>query len=72
MVNRSPSLSLVEKNPHEEWNGKKSSLENLIEFGCDAYVHIPKEIMSKLDNKDEKCIFIGYKDDIKEHKLLNP
>ena len=41
-------------------------------FGCDAYVHVPKEKMSKLDNKDEKCIFIGYKDGMKGYNIWNP
>ena len=40
-------------------------------FGCDAYVHVPKEKRRKLDNKDEKCIFIGYKDGMKGYKLWN-
>ena len=41
-------------------------------FGCDAYVHVPKENMSKLDKKAEKCIFIGYKDCLKGYKIWNP
>jgi hypothetical protein len=41
-------------------------------FGCDAYVHVPKENMSELDKKVEKCIFIGYKDGLKGYKLWNP
>jgi hypothetical protein len=41
-------------------------------FGCDAYVHVPKEDRSKLDNKDEKCIFIDYKYGVKGYKLWNP
>jgi hypothetical protein len=41
-------------------------------FGCDAYVHVPKENRSKLDKKAEKCIFIGYKDGVKGYKLWNP
>jgi hypothetical protein len=72
LVNRSPSSTLVEKTPHEAWTGKKPSLEHLRVFGCDAYVHVPKENRSKLDNKVEKCIFIGYKDGIKGYKLWNP
>ena len=28
--------------------------------------------MSKLDNKVEKCIFVGYTDGIKGYKLWNP
>jgi hypothetical protein len=40
-------------------------------FGCDTYVHVPKENRSKLDKKAEKCIFIGYKDGVKGYKLWN-
>jgi hypothetical protein len=43
----------------------------LVRFGCDSYVHVPKENRSKLDNKDEKCIFIGYKDGVKGYNLWN-
>ena len=35
-------------------------------------MHVPKEKRSKLDNTDEKCIFVGYKDGIKGYKLWNP
>jgi hypothetical protein len=72
LVNQSPSSALDDKNPHEVWSRKKLSLQHLRVFGCDAYVHVPKENRSKLDNKDEKCIFIGYKDDVKGYKLWNP
>jgi len=53
------------------WSGKKPSLANLRFFGCDAFVHVPKENRSKLDNKAEKSIFIGYKDGVKGYKLWN-
>ena len=70
LVNISPSLKLEETNPHELWTGKKPSLSYLRVFGCDAYVHVPKEKRTKLDNKSEsRCIFIGYKDGLKGYKL---
>jgi hypothetical protein len=71
LFNRSSSSALDDKTPHEVWSGKKPSLQNLRVFGCDAYVHVPKENRSKLDKKDEKCIFIGYKDGVKGYKLWN-
>jgi hypothetical protein len=71
LVNRSPSSALDDTTPHEVWSGKKPSLQHLRVFGCDAYVHVPKENRSKLDNKAEKCIFIGYKDGVKGYKLWN-
>jgi hypothetical protein len=72
LVNKSPSSTLNDKTPHEVWTGKKPSLTHLKVFGCEAYVHVPKENMSKLDKKVEKCIFIGCKDGIKGYKLWNP
>ena len=72
LVNISPSSALEDKNPHEVWTGKKTSLSHLRVFGCDAYVHVPKEKRTKLDNKSERCIFIGYKDGLKGYKLWNP
>jgi hypothetical protein len=69
LVNRSPSSSLYGKTPHEVWTGKKSSLTHIMVFGCDAYAHIPKENTSKIDKRDEKSIFIGYKDGLKGYKL---
>jgi hypothetical protein len=49
LVNRSPSLVLVDKNTHEAWTGKKPALEHFRVFGCDAYVHVAKENRSKVD-----------------------
>eukprot|EP00253_Pinus_taeda_P035873 PITA_35873 len=72
LVNRSPSSALEDKTPQEVWTGKTPSLSHLRVFGCDAYVHVPKEKRTKLDSKSEKCIFIGYKDGLKGYKLWNP
>jgi hypothetical protein len=71
LVNRSPSSALDDKTPHEVWTGKKPSLQHLRVFGCDAYVHVPKENRSKLDKKAEQCIFIGYKYGVKGYKIWN-
>ena len=48
LVNRSPSSVLEDKTPHEVWTGKKPSLSHLRVFGCDAYVHVPKQKRTKL------------------------
>jgi hypothetical protein len=72
LVNQSPSSTLDDKTLHEVWTKKKHSLQHLRVFGCDAYVHVPKENKSKLNKKAEKCIFIGYKDRAKCYKIWNP
>jgi transposase InsO family protein len=69
LVNISPSSALDDKNPQEVWTRKKPSLTHLKVFGLETYVHVLKENKSKLDKKNEKCIFIGYKDGIKGYKL---
>jgi hypothetical protein len=71
LVNRSPSSTLDDKNPHEVWTGKKPSLTHLKVFGCEAYVHVPKENKIKLDKKAENCIFIGYKYGLKGYNIWN-
>ena len=72
LVNQSPTSTLVEKTTQEVWTGKKPSIKHMKVFGCDAYVHVPKEKRRKLDNKAKKCIFIGYKDGMKGYKIWNP
>ena len=71
VVNRSSTWTLVDKTPYETWVGKRNSLIHLRLFGCDSFVHIPKERRQKLDNKSKKCIFVEYKDRVKGYKLWN-
>jgi transposase InsO family protein len=71
VVNKSSTSSLIEKNPYKAWDGKRPSLAHLIVFGCDAFVHIPKERRKKLDSNSKKCIIIRYKDGVKGYKLWN-
>ena len=63
---------LVDKVPHEVSSSKNPYVAHLRFFGCEAFLHAPKEKRSKLDNKAEKCIFIGYKVRLKGNKLWNP
>lgn len=40
-------------------------------FGCIAYAHALDQLRKKLDDKGEKCIFIGYNTESKVYKLYN-
>jgi hypothetical protein len=62
----SPSLALVNTTPHEVWLGKNPSFSHLKVFVCDSFVHDPKEKRRKIDKKEIKCIFIGYKERMKD------
>jgi len=56
----------------EAWSGRKHSVTHVRVFGCVAYAHVPNELRKKLDDKGEKCIFVGYSDESKTYKLYNP
>jgi hypothetical protein len=63
------SSALVDMTPHEVWSGDKRSVSHIKVFGSDQFVHVPKEKRSKLDKKEFKCIFIGYKEGMKGYKI---
>jgi hypothetical protein len=71
LVNMSPSSTLVDTTPNEVWYGKNTSVAHIKVFGCDAFLHVPKEKRRKMDKKEVKCIFIGYKEGMKRYKLLD-
>jgi hypothetical protein len=62
LLNMSPSSVLIDMTPHEVWSSKNPLVSYLKLFGCDTFVHVPKEKRSKLDKNKVKCIFIGYKE----------
>ena len=41
-------------------------------FGSEAWAHIPDEKRNALQPKSEKCIFVGYFEDVKVYRLLQP
>ena len=46
--------------PKRVWTRKDVSYKHLRMFSCRAYVHIPKDERSKLDNKAKEYIFLGF------------
>ena len=58
VLNRSPCVPLQHEVPEKVWSGKDISYNRLRVFGCKAFVHIPKNKRSKLDEKT-RHIFIG-------------
>lgn len=41
-------------------------------FGCNTFIHLPKEQKTKLDSKAIECIFLGYGDDKFSYILWDP
>eukprot|EP00794_Sanderia_malayensis_P014530 gene14530-biopygen11634 len=58
--NRSPTVALSGLTPYECMYGKKPDVSNLKVFGCKAFVHVPKERRTKLEEKSTCCVFVGY------------
>ena len=72
ILNRSPTKIVRDKIPQEAWSGKHHCVSHFRVFVCIAYAHVLTETRSKLDDKSEKCIFIGYDEQSKAYKLFNP
>ena len=72
LVNRSPSVPLRFNIPETEWTGKEISYNHMKVFGCKAFIHVPKEQRTKLDDKAIPCIFIGYGDEEFSYKFWDP
>ncbi|KAD6454100.1 hypothetical protein E3N88_08806 [Mikania micrantha] len=72
LLNRATTKVISDKTPDEAWYGRKPSVYHLRIFGCVAYGHIPVNLRKKLDDRAEKCIFIGYSQESKEYRLYNP
>ncbi|GKV07212.1 hypothetical protein SLEP1_g19010 [Rubroshorea leprosula] len=70
ILNRSLTSSLPNMKPKEAWNGRKLAIDYFRNFGCIAYAHVPDQKRSKLDDKGEKCIFLGIPIDFKNGKDL--
>ena len=51
LKNRCPTKAVTGKTPYEAWFGQKPRVDHLRVFGCDAYVHVPKDERGKLDSK---------------------
>ena len=72
LINRSPTIALDGGIPEEVWTGKNLNYSHLKIFGCEAFIHIPKENRTKLDDKSMKCIFLGYADEDFGYRLWDP
>ncbi|GKV32736.1 hypothetical protein SLEP1_g41320 [Rubroshorea leprosula] len=72
ILNRSPKSPLSNLTPEEALSGRRPAVDYFRIFGCIAYAHVPDQKRSKLDDKGEKCIFLGVNDQSKAYRLYNP
>ncbi len=69
--NRSPTKAVDGMTPYEAWHDIKPRVDHLRVFGCDAYMHVPKDERGKLDPKSKKCILLGYGRETKGYRLFD-
>jgi hypothetical protein len=70
IVNRTPTKALKNITPKEGWTKIKPDVSLFRVFGSIAWAHIPNEKRKALHPKSEKCIFVGYSEDVKGYRLL--
>lgn len=72
LQNRTVTTSLNYKTPFEIWTGRKPDVSHLRVLGSTVMVHVPKQNRLKWDRKSEKCILVGYSNDVKGYRIYNP
>ncbi|UYV83114.1 hypothetical protein LAZ67_22002254 [Cordylochernes scorpioides] len=72
ILNRTFTKQAPNTTPYELFFGRKVSLYNLKIFGCEAWLHTPKERRRKWDKKSQKMIFLGYDKTCTNFRLWNP
>ncbi|GAU41877.1 hypothetical protein TSUD_367420 [Trifolium subterraneum] len=59
-LNRCPTKMLNNVTQEECWSGNKPNVSHLKVFGSIAYRHVPDQLRSKLDDKGEVMVLVGY------------
>ena len=72
IVNRTPTKALKNVTPEEAWSSIKLDVSHFRVFGSEAWAHIPDAKHKALEPKSEKCIFVGYSENVKGYRLLQP
>lgn len=58
--------------PFEAWHGKKPKISHLKVFGCVAHVKAVGPGLSKLSDRSNKMVFIGYESGTKGYRFFDP
>jgi transposase InsO family protein len=72
LKNRCPTKAVNGMVPEESWTGRRVSLDHLKVFGAKAFVHIPHQKRTKWDSKSQEMIMVGYCEDSKAYRLIDP
>lgn len=70
--NRIVAKHLNDITPHQAFTGSKPSLSHIRIFGTKAFMYIQKGQRKKWDAKAKEMIFVGYDEDKKSYRLMDP
>ena len=70
VVNHTPTMVLNNITTKEAWSSIKLDVNHFRVFGSDAWAHIPDAKHKALEHKSEKCIFVGYFEDVRGYRLI--
>jgi hypothetical protein len=70
--NRSPHRFVEDMTPFEAWTSHKPNVTHFRIFGSHACAHIPSEKRKALNPQSTPCIFVGYPNDVKVYRLIDP
>jgi len=72
ILNRSPTRSLKNKTPFEDWYKRKPTVRHLKTFGCVAHVKVVGPGLTKMADRSTRMAFIGYESGTKGYRLFDP
>jgi len=72
LLNRSPNFSIKHKMLEELYTGEKQDLSHLRILGCRFFCTHTQEGKKKVGFKGKKYIFVGYCEDSKGYRLIDP
>ncbi|KAG6486736.1 hypothetical protein ZIOFF_055315 [Zingiber officinale] len=67
-----PTKAVHNMTPYKAWHKKKPVVDHFKIFGSLAYALLPSQRREKFDSKGQKLIFIGYSNESKGYRLLDP
>jgi transposase InsO family protein len=72
LLNRAPTKSVSGATPYEAWHGRKPSVHHLRTFGCTTHVKKIGPGQTKLADRSQQMIFIGYETGSKAYRFFDP
>jgi hypothetical protein len=72
LTNCTPTRLVVGMTTYEAWHGRKPFSKHLRVFGCLPFLHVPKEIRTKLDYSATPGLFVGYTISTKRYIVYDP